>query len=131
MPFYRISEMEEVQDLYAPTRLKQVAGELIKVGIVTLQIGEEPPPHFHPNEEQFNFILEGKIRMLLGREIRVIEPGYLVHIPRNTTHALKILEGPMVFVNCKSPVGSGELSLDYNEAPNAAEIREQLVQGIA
>lgn len=126
MPFHRVSEMQDVKDLYSPTFLKQVTGEFVKIGVVTLAVGEEPPPHYHPNEEQFNYILQGRIRMYLGGEIQVVQPGDLVHIPRGTHHGMKILQGPMVFLNVKSPVGGGPLSSDYNEAPDAQEIRRLL-----
>jgi quercetin dioxygenase-like cupin family protein len=127
MPFYRISEMADVKDVYGPTSHKQVNGEFMKVGIVTLRPGEEPEPHFHPNEEEFDLILEGRVLMVLGNEKKVLERGDLVHIPRNTVHGRKVLDAdPLVFLNCKSPVGSGALSGDYNLAAQAAEIKQRL-----
>ena len=121
--------MEDIRDLYGPTKHKQATGERIKVGIVTLRPGEEPDPHFHPNEEQFDLILEGRVRMVVGDETKVLERGDIVHIPRNTTHARKVLESPLVFLNCKSSVGSGELSSDYSQAPDFAEIKGRLAEG--
>lgn len=127
MPFYRVSEMADVKDIYNTTSHKQVNGEFMKVGIVTLRPGEEPDPHFHPNEEQFDLILEGRVRMVLGGEEAVLERGDLVHIPRDTVHGRKVLDdAPLVFLNCKSPVGSGALSGDYNRAAEAGDIRRRL-----
>ena len=127
MPFYNINTMEPKPDVVNPAiKLKSVAGELIKIGVVTYQLGEGPPPHFHPNEEQFILMLEGRMNMLLGEETRVIGPGDLVHIPRNTRHGIKVVEGPAVFFACKSPVGTGELSADYNRAPDAEALTERL-----
>ena len=127
MPFHRISEMSDVKDIHQSTYHKQVNGEFMKVGIVTLRPGEEPDPHFHPNEEEFDLILEGRVRMVLGDEEKVLERGDLVHVPRNTIHARKVLDGgPLVFLNCKSPVGSGALSGDYSRATDADVIRERL-----
>ena len=73
MPIYKISEMEAQKSNVGPATGKTVAGELIKVGIVTYLEGEGPPPHFHPNEEQFILILEGKLRKILGDEERIVE----------------------------------------------------------
>ena len=126
MPFYRIAEMENVKDLYGPTEHKAVAGELIKIGIVTYEPGQEPEPHFHPNEEQFILMLGGRVQMVLGEETREIGEGDLVHVPRNTVHGIRITEGPAVFFTCKSPVGTGELSLDYNRAPDADKLADRL-----
>ena len=122
MAFYRVSDRKDLPD---PARLV-VPGELIKAGIVSLNQGDEPEPHFHPNEEQFVLILQGRLEMLLGDETAEIGPGDMVHIPRNTMHGIKVLEGPMVWFNCKSPVGDGDLKQDYNEAPNSAEMKQIL-----
>ena len=121
MAFYNISEMQEKKSNVGPAVGKSVAGELIKVGITTYQEGEGPPPHVHPNEEQFMLVLEGKMRMIVGEEERVIGPGTLVHIPRNTRHGVCALGGPAVFFAAKSPVGTGDMAQDYNKAKDADE----------
>jgi hypothetical protein len=71
-------------------------------------------------------MLEGKMNMVLGDVTKVIGTGDLVHIPRNTLHGIKVVEGPAVFFACKSPVGTGQLSQDYNKAPNAKELQDRL-----
>src|SRR3989339_260638 len=81
MPFYKISEMEEKRSKVGPGVGKSVAGELMKVAIVTYQDGEGPPPHFHPNEDFFILMLEGKGKVVLGDEEKIIDPGWLVHVP--------------------------------------------------
>jgi quercetin dioxygenase-like cupin family protein len=126
MPFYKISEMEEKRSKTGPGMGKSIAGKLIKVGIMTYQDGEGPPPHFHPNEEQFVLMLEGKNSMLVGDEQRIVERGDLIHIPRNTRHGGRAVGGPAVFFAVKSPVGTGEMSQDYNKAEDADEVWERL-----
>ncbi len=126
MPFYRISEMQAKRSTAGPAMGKSIAGELIKVGITTYQEGEGPPPHFHPNEEQFLLVLEGKMKMVLGEEERVVERGDLVHIPRNVRHGVCAIGGPAVFFAAKSPVGTGDMSADYNKAKDADEVWERL-----
>jgi quercetin dioxygenase-like cupin family protein len=124
--FYNISEMQEKKSNVGPAVGKSVAGELIKVGITTYQEGEGPPPHVHPNEEQFMLVLEGRMRMIVGEEERVIGPGTLVHIPRNTRHGVCALDGPAVFFAAKSPVGTGDMAQDYNKAKDADEVWKRL-----
>ena len=126
MPFYEVSRMEAKRSKVGPSESKSVAGELMKVGVVTYQEGEGPPPHFHPNEEQFMLVLQGSMRMVLGDEERIIEPGMLVHIPRNVRHGIRALGGPAVFFAAKSPVGTGDLSQDYNKATDADEVWKRL-----
>ena len=110
MPVYKAEEMKATPDVKNPNVLmKQFGGDLIKVGIVTYKTGETPPPHYHPNDEQWVFMLEGRVAHLLGDEIITIGPGDLVHIPRNTVHGIRILESPCRFFTCKSPAGSGQL----------------------
>ncbi|MED5579542.1 MAG: cupin domain-containing protein [Nitrospinota bacterium] len=126
MPIYKISEMEAKKSNVGPATGKTVAGELIKVGIVTYQEGEGPPPHFHPNEEQFILVLDGKMRKVLGDEERIVEKGDLIHIPRNTRHGVCAINGPATFFAAKSPVGNGDMSQDYNKALDAEGIIEKL-----
>ncbi len=126
MPFYKISEMEGKKSDVGPAIGKSVAGELMKSGVVTYQDGEGPPPHFHPNEEQFMLVMEGKMRMALGDEERVIERGDLIHIPRNTRHGVCAVGGPAIFFAVKSPAGNGNLDQDYNEADDAEEVMARL-----
>lgn len=126
MPFYKISEMEEKRSNVGPGTGKSVAGELMKAGFTTYQVGEGPPPHFHPNEEQFMLVLEGKLKMALGDEERIVEPGYLVHIPRNVRHGVCAVQGPARFFAVKSPVGTGDMSQDYNKAKDAEAVWKRL-----
>jgi len=126
MPIYKIAEMEAKKSKVGPATGKSVAGELIKVGIVTYLEGEGPPPHFHPNEEQFVLVLKGKFRKVLGDEETIIEEGDLVHIPRNTRHGVCAIDGPATFFAVKSPVGDGDLAQDYNRATDAEEVAKKL-----
>lgn len=126
MPFFRISEMAAKRASVSSAMEKGVAGELIKVGVVTYQEGEGPLPHFHPNEEQFMLMLEGKLRMVLGEEERTIERGDLIHIPRNTRHGVRAVGGPATFFAAKSPVGNGDMGQDYNRAQDADEVWKRL-----
>lgn len=125
MPFYRTSEMPEIRRGTGPSVAKAVAGELVKAGIMTYQDGEGPMPHVHPNEEQFLYMLEGRMQMILGGEERVVEPGDLVHIPRNTEHGSRAL-GPVKFFTVKSPAGNGELAQDSKPASTGSEIARRL-----
>jgi quercetin dioxygenase-like cupin family protein len=123
MPFYELDEIEK-----RPGRVNDkiesgaVVGEFMKFGIVTKPDAEGPPLHEHPNEEQFTLVLSGQMHFILGDEDRVVGPGTLVHIPRNTRHRSRPVNGPATFVTIKSPAGDGRLDQDYNRRPEAAEI---------
>jgi quercetin dioxygenase-like cupin family protein len=129
MPFYDLAKMEAKRSSVGSAMAKSVAGELIKVGVNTYQEGEGPTPHFHPNEEQFVLVLEGKMRMVLDNEERTVGPGVLIHIPRNTRHGVCAVGGPAVFFAAKSPVGTGDMGQDYNRAKDADEVWRRLSGG--
>ena len=126
MPFYRISDMEAVRASVGPATAKTAPGELMKVGVVTYLKGEGAPPHYHPNEEQFYLVLEGRRYVIVGDEERVVEPGDLIHIPRNTRHGGRTIGEKSVFFVVKSPCGDGDLAQDYNKASDAEEVIERL-----
>ena len=44
------------------------------------------PLHIHTREDEYTFVLEGKVGALLGDEVLVAEPGDLVWKPRNQWH---------------------------------------------
>ena len=49
MPFYKAQDMQATPDVVNPNvMMMQFGGEFIKVGIVTYEAGEAPPPHSHP-----------------------------------------------------------------------------------
>ena len=127
MPVYKAADMKATPDVKNPNMMmKQFGGDLIKVGIVTYKTGEAPLPHSHPNDEQWLYMLEGRVAHLLDDEIFIIGPGDLVHIPRNTVHGIRILDSPCKFFTCKSPAGSGGLSEDYTDVPNVEELVKRL-----
>ena len=121
-----LPEMEWKRGTVSPATSKQVAGELIKVALVRYQAGEGPPAHFHPNEEQFQYLVEGKMKVVLGDEERVCQPGDVIHIPRNVRHGVMAVGGPAIFFQTKSPVGKGGASDDYNKAKDSEEVWKRL-----
>ena len=132
MPFYKFPEMEWKRSTAKfPTapigaKSKSVPGELMKVAVVRYEAGEGPNAHFHPNEEQFQYQLEGKMKIVLGDEERVVQPGDLTHIPRNVRHGVMAVGGPSVFFTCKSPIQKGGMNDDYNLAKDNEEVWKKL-----
>ena len=129
MPYYRLVDLEKIREEASPlAEIQRVKGELMKAGLVTFRRGEFARPHYHPNEEQFVFILEGKRYSILGDEERIVGPGDLLHIPRNTRHSAISLTERVVSFAVKSPAGSGIMGEDYHEAVDADEIERRLLQ---
>ncbi len=130
MPFYQIDEMKQIQSKTNPTiTQKGIPGEFMKAGFVIKPEGDGPSLHMHPNEEQFTLILEGKLHYILGDEEKIVERGDLIHIPRNTNHRSRAVDGPATFFTVKSPCGDGELDQDYNMADGAEEAEKSFPGG--
>ncbi|MBO21698.1 MAG: hypothetical protein CMM26_04880 [Rhodospirillaceae bacterium] len=127
MPIYKGAEMVPTPDSARPhIMMKQYGGELIKAGIVTYAEGEAPPPHVHPNDEQWIYLLEGSLATILGDELDIIGPGDMVYIPRSVPHGIRLLGEECRFFTCKSPAGTGALSEDYTPIPNLDEMVQRL-----
>ena len=56
--------------------------------------GLPAPPHVHPTDEQWIYLLEGRLATILGDEMDIIGPGDLVYIPRGIPHGIRLL-GPL------------------------------------
>ena len=129
MPFYKFAAMGQNAGSINPKLLaRSVAGEFMKAALVTRPEGEGNPLHMHPNEEQFLFVLEGKVHFILGDEDRIVGPGELIHVPRNVYHRSRSVDGPAVTLSVKSPAGSGDMNEDYNKAEKSDDA-EKLYPG--
>ena len=124
MPIHKIFDMEKHKEDSSPeAEIQRVKGELMKAGIVVYKKDKGAPPHSHPNDEQFNLILEGRRVMILDGEVVVAGPGDLVHIPRNSVHGGgRSLDEQSVFFAVKSPAGSGVMGEDYQAVEGAEEL---------
>lgn len=63
-----------------------VHGETTTVGLVHIEEGSHLPLHHHPHE-QVTYMLEGKLKMQIGDEEVILEPGFIKVIPSNTPHS--------------------------------------------
>jgi mannose-6-phosphate isomerase-like protein (cupin superfamily) len=51
--------------------------------------GHGPPPHYHLNEDECFFVLEGRVSFLSGSEWHEVAPGAVVFTPKRTVHTYK------------------------------------------
>lgn len=54
----------------------------------TFPPGTFVPPHIHPNQDEFLYILEGRFNFLLDGQEAVGEPGDLITLPRGIPHGI-------------------------------------------
>ena len=64
------------------------------------------PPHTHANEDEYSFVVEGTVGVLVGDEVYEAGPGSYVLKPRGVPHALwNPRPGPAKVVEIISPAG--------------------------
>lgn len=54
----------------------------------TFPVGTFVPPHIHPTQEEFVYMLEGRLDVILDGQESLAEPGDLVRLPRGIPHGL-------------------------------------------
>jgi quercetin dioxygenase-like cupin family protein len=86
----------------------------------TFESGKAHRFHTHPGREEVIYVLEGTAEQWVGTEKRLLNPGEMAHIPRNTPHATYNSGGSVLkFLAILSPVDAeGEFAVDvYDEEP--------------
>ena len=69
-------------------------------------VGDGPPQHIHKNEEETFYVLEGEMKVLLGKRIISAKAGSFVFVPRGTVHAFcRAGQGPVKGLAMFSPAG--------------------------
>lgn len=77
--------------------------------------GGEPPLHVHRNEDEFFLVLEGKLRVLRGKEELTLDAGQSAFLPRNVPHTFKIASSHARFLNCITPGGFEQFFRDLGQ----------------
>ncbi len=102
MPFINIDDAPPIEVLPG-CRLRTPYGEHIMLSYLEMDAGAVVPLHHHPHE-QAGRLLEGKLRLTIGDETRVVEAGAMFIIPPNTPHRAEAIDGPAVVLDIFSPV---------------------------
>ena len=108
MSFHRFDDLPKdyVTPKHSRAHGELLTGESIEVGRLRFKAGEGATPHAHP-QEQFMFVIEGRLRVTLDGETAEIGPGDAFHARPNVLHNVTALEDSQV-LSCKSLVeGAG------------------------
>jgi len=86
-----IFQLEELAGLragaaYSTARGPVVEGTHTQVGLMRKAKGTGARPHSHPNE-QWNYILKGKVRAMIDGKETIAGPGTLLYLPANVVHS--------------------------------------------
>ena len=97
--------VKEVKDTWFNQTLTEVNGSVVRVGIIE----GEYHWHKHENDDEFFFVLEGKL--LVDLEDRTIElnPGQGVTVTRNVRHRTRALQKTvMLMIENKGIIPTGD-----------------------
>ena len=64
-------------------------GGTCSVLIGELKPGDGPPPHLHRDHDEYFFVLEGTISLVVDGKESTVAPSSLIFTPRGTTHSFK------------------------------------------
>ena len=80
------------------------------------------PLHRHANEDEYSFVLEGRMGAQLGEEVVYADEGTLVFKPRNQWHTFwNAGEGPCRILEIISPAGFEHLFKEMADDPEKME----------
>jgi hypothetical protein len=88
-----------------------------------------PPPHVHHDHDEAFYVLEGKLKFVLGHDSAEAPQGALVLIPRGTRHGFTVEPGSKAFLFILPAGLAGffkELSAGLSEGRPGNEIRAAL-----
>ncbi|HEV8311090.1 MAG TPA: cupin domain-containing protein [Methylomirabilota bacterium] len=105
MPFYRWSQLERavITPRFSTAEGPTIKGAKIEVGRYRYAAGTGAKPHRHPEEQVIN-VLSGKLRVRVGSEERILEPGDAVLVPPDTEHEAWAVEGDVEVLSFKDRV---------------------------
>ena len=67
-----------------------------------IEAGAIVPEHFHINEQIIN-VIEGRLKLKIGNETRILENGEIAIIPSNVKHSAKAITKVMT-IECFCPI---------------------------
>jgi quercetin dioxygenase-like cupin family protein len=102
MPFIDIQSITP-HEVVPGCRLRTPYGENLMLSYLEMDQDAEIPLHDHPHE-QAGILLQGKLKLTIGGETRIVEPRAMFIIPPNVPHRAVAIEGPAVVLDVFSPI---------------------------
>jgi quercetin dioxygenase-like cupin family protein len=67
---------------------KDTSGKLVEMEASYRPYSKEPPPHYHPYQEEDFIIVKGQMTVRIEGKILLLNEGNTLHIPANTIHSM-------------------------------------------
>jgi quercetin dioxygenase-like cupin family protein len=78
-----------VGDVYRNLASSRQTGGVYTLHEIRVAPNNGPPPHIHPREDEFFFVLEGEVEFQIGDETITARPGTFIQGPRGIAHSFK------------------------------------------
>jgi quercetin dioxygenase-like cupin family protein len=96
--------------------LGETSGGSFALAEVTGWQGGEPPLHVHTREDEFFYVLEGKLTFKIGDELLPAGPGSFIWAPRNVAHTFMFDTPSVRMLIGFLPAGQDEVFLRFSTA---------------
>lgn len=85
---FHLMDMEGIKtgERYSSAVGPVVEGQRTQVGLMRKEKGTGARPHSHPNE-QWNYVVQGRMRVTVDGEESIVGPGTLLYFPPNIVHS--------------------------------------------
>jgi len=101
MPFFDIDKQLEKQ-LFDGVKIRTAYGENIMMSFVYFEPNSLVPRHNHPHE-QMGMVVEGRFRLTINGESKIVEKGDVYLVPSNAKHSAQSLNESAVALDIFSP----------------------------
>ena len=100
--FFKYPQDFKEKQVATGVTLRLVWGERIMLSQVTFQPNCQVLPHHHPNE-QTGIVLEGEIKLTIGNDTYLCQPGDAFTIPDNVEHSAASGDKPALVLEAFNP----------------------------
>ena len=85
-------------------RIQTITGKDLQLIRAEFESGGEYEMHSHPHE-QFGIMIQGRMLLTVGEEVREVAPGAVWHVPPGVVHGGTLIgDEPVVFIDVFHPV---------------------------
>ena len=91
-----------------------------------------PPLHVHLHEDELFYVVEGTYEFRLGNQKVTVNPGDLLHLPRNVAHSFRNIGSEAgLLMNTITPGGFEQFFAEIDRLPKHRPLDRQQVEDIA
>jgi quercetin dioxygenase-like cupin family protein len=88
--------------------------------------GISPPLHRHDFGSESFYVIEGRVRFLVGDEELVCGPGDLAHVPPSTPHSFQVLDEPARILDLIAPAGLWDFFVECGEPATGLRLPDEV-----